>query len=102
MPDGAGRYHVVRFDDDLVANEVTLRLFEVAEAVAASSVRGTDRIVVWTSSPWAKERELFLSDGALTAAQQAGLALRVDREVDHAGLPVLKALLIGDAPEVRP
>lgn len=95
MPENPRRYHVVRFDNDLHANNMTLRLFEMAERAAAAAVRRADEIIVWTSSPWSSDRELFLSDGALTLAQQIGLALRVDREIDHRDLPRHKALLIG-------
>jgi hypothetical protein len=96
MPERTRKYHVVRFDNELHANEITLRLFETVERAAATGVRGADRLLVWTSSPWASDRELFLSDGALTVARQAGLALRVDREIDQGELPRHKALLIGD------
>ncbi|HJU75201.1 MAG TPA: hypothetical protein VJ717_15775 [Gemmatimonadaceae bacterium] len=95
MPERVRKYYVVRFDDDIRANEIKLRLFDMAERVATSNVRYADDIVVWTTSPFSTVPELFLSDGALTLAQQAGLALRVDREIDHSDLPRHKALLVG-------
>jgi hypothetical protein len=100
MPERARKYHVVRFDNELVATEITVRLLETVERAIAMGVRFADGIVVWTSSPWSTDRELFLSDAALRLAQQAGLELPVNREIDRGDLPRLKALLI-DAMDAR-
>lgn len=100
MPERARKYHVVRFDDVVTATEMTVRLLETVERAIAAGVRSADGIVVWTSSPWAADRELFLSDAALRLAQGAGLEFHVDREIDRGDLPRLKALLI-DAMDTR-
>lgn len=94
MPERARRYHVVRFDSELLATEMTVRLLETVERAIATGASCADGIVVWTSSPLSSCRELFLSDAALRLAQQAGLELRVAREADRGDLPRLKALLI--------
>lgn len=100
MPERARKYHVVRFDNELLATEMTVRLLETVERAIAAGVHCVDGIVVWTSSPWSTDRELFLSDGAHRLAQQAGLELLVNRELDRGDLPRLKALLI-DAMDAR-
>jgi hypothetical protein len=85
---------------NLLATAMTVRLLETAERGIAAGVRCVDGIVVWTSSPWSSDRELFLSDTTLTLTQQAGLELHVDREIDRGDLPRLKALPI-DAMDAR-
>jgi hypothetical protein len=100
MPERPRKYHVVRFDDELLATEMTVRLLETVERVIAAGACGADGIVVWTSSPWASNRELYLSDATLRLAQQAGLEFQVERELDRSDLPRLKALLI-DAFDAR-
>lgn len=100
MPERARKYHVVRFDNELLATSMTVRLLETVERAIAAGVHCADGIVVWTSAPWASDRELYLSDGAHKLAQQAGLELQVNRELDRGDLPHLKALLI-DVMEAR-
>ncbi|MGH7710336.1 MAG: hypothetical protein ACREOG_03580, partial [Gemmatimonadaceae bacterium] len=74
------KYHVLRFADERHATEVTLRLLELVERALGNGERGPDGVVVWTSSPWAADRELYLSDAALRLAEQSRLGLEVDRE----------------------
>lgn len=100
MPERPRRYHVVRFDDELLATEMTVRLLDTVERAMATGEHA-DGIVVWTSSPWSSERELFLSGATLSLALQAGLELHVDREIDRDDLPRLKALLIDGAADAR-
>jgi hypothetical protein len=100
MPERPRKYHVLRFDDEMLATEMTVRLLETVERAIAAGVRCADGIVVWTSSPWSSARELYLSDATLRLVQQAGLEFQVDREIDRGDLPRLKALLI-DAFDAR-
>ena len=100
MPERPRKYHVVRFDDEMLATEMTVRLIETVERAIAAGARCADGIVVWTSSPWSSDRELYLSDATLRLVQQAGLEFQVEREIDRGDLPRLKALLI-DAFDAR-
>ncbi|HEY7566671.1 MAG TPA: hypothetical protein VH762_03825 [Gemmatimonadaceae bacterium] len=100
MPERVATYHVIRFDDEMRATEMTVRLLETVERAIAAGMRYPDGIVVWTSSPWSDDRELYLSDATLRLAQQAGLELQVHRVIERGDLPRLKALLI-DAFDAR-
>ena len=100
MPERVAKYHVIRFEDAVLATEMTVRLLETVERAIAAGVRCADGIVVWTSSPWSDDRELYISDATFRLAQQAGLELQVHREIEQGGLPRLKALLI-DAFDAR-
>lgn len=96
MPDDVTRYHVIRFADARDADALVLRLFEAAER-AGGRVNTHSPVVAWTSSPFASHKEVFLSDGAMSLAQHAGLEFHVDRQIPPAELPAQSALLLGDA-----
>ncbi len=94
MPERTFTYHVLRFADEHQATELTFRLLEIVERAFAARAPGADDVVVWTSSPWAPDRELYLSDAAYQLAQSSGFTLRADREISRADLPPARALLI--------
>lgn len=103
MPEKIHEYHAIQFPTALEAVAVASK---IQNAVVSPSglkwMSGPSRAVIWTGSPIAKEGNLYLSSGAITAAQSAGIGLPPGITISASALPPDRTLVLGDSSDWKP
>jgi hypothetical protein len=97
MPKPIDEYNVIRFADALTAIDTAARIRHFVSAPdKLSYFTDPTRAVLWANMPTDPEALLFISDGALKAAGEAGIAMDVQKRIPRSELPPMRTLLLGD------
>ena len=93
MPEPITEFYVVELPSPVHAEAIAS---EISDAYLAMSRQdGALRPVIWVGSPLAQGGVLFLSVGAVQAAQAAGLNIVPVRRIPREELPQHRTLLLG-------
>ena len=90
------KYHIAQFDNDQDCTEFRSALISFTNTPSGLRFWNNEpRCVVWVS--YSDFSLLYLSPGAVLAAEEAGLRVRLTEEIEADKLPSDKTLLLGYA-----
>jgi hypothetical protein len=93
MPEPITDFYIVEFPSPAHAEAIAAKISDAYLTMVRQD--GALRPVIWAGSPLAESGVLFLSVGAVHAAQAAGINVTPIRHIPAEELPIHRTLLLG-------